>query len=599
MKEYIASFRKGWELFQPFRKKFAVMMGLILLTQVTWQAGPFIFGKVVNNMQEGKPIGDALLLIGLSYLCWMIALAISMRRQLFQEHHIDYAVERYLANKTLEKFLSLSLGQHRSQSSGITQSVVSKGRGALENMVFLLLYTILPIGTGILITIGALLWFDRRAGAIVLIGTTLYTWLVYRHNTKHYPNVRRYNDTGDEVNKHFGELLRNASVVQLNSQEKRVYNEHDERLDKWGTQGQEAWIPYINDIQPQQVLVFTIRVAVLILGVFLVYRENYKIGDFVILVSWCNQATNDLWQIAPLQRQWLDLWSKVKKYFAVLDVEPTVRMVSNPIPFDDIKGKVEFRNVSYTYSDQRYVPDDREKTEPTKPNLPALMDVSFTIMPGERVAFVGRSGAGKSTLLFLLTRGDDPQMGQILVDDNDLRLVDFHAYRQATGLVEQNVLLFDNTIRYNMLFGLNGRAQAVSDEEMEKLAEISRVNSFKDRLTDGWETKIGENGIRLSGGERQRVSIARALAKDSRLLFLDEATSNLDGENERHIKEAIRNASKGRTTIIIAHRLSTVHDADRIYVMDKGSIVAQGRHEELLETSPIYRRLVHDQLVSL
>lgn len=599
MKEHIDSFRKGWEIFQPFRKKFAVMMALMILTQITWQAGPFLLGKIINSMQEGKPISNTLLLAGFSYFSWLLALAISFRRAFYQENNIDYAVERHLANKTLEKFLSLSLGQHRSQSSGITQSVVSKGRGALEQMVFILLYTILPILSGILITIGALLWFHWGAGSIVLAGGMIFAFLAFYHNEKHYPNVRRYNNTGDEINKHFGELLRNASVVQLNSQEKRVYDEHDERLGKWGQQGQDAWVPYIKDIQPQQVLIFTIRILVLVLGIFLVYRRGYKIGDFVILVSWSNQATNDFWQVAPLQRQWLDLWSKVKKYFAVLDVEPTVRMVPNPIPVDPLRGRVEFKGVSYTYSDQKYVHDDKVVEKTSKPALPALVDVNFTIMPGERVAFVGRSGAGKSTLLFLLTRGDDPHKGQILIDDNDLRLVDLEAYRKSIGLVEQNVLLFDNTIRYNMLFGLNGRAKDVSDEEIEKLAAISKIDSFKDRLTDGWETKIGENGVRLSGGERQRVSIARALAKDSRLLLLDEATSNLDGENERHIKEAIHNASVGRTTIIIAHRLSTVHDADRIYVMDHGSIVAQGKHGELCEISPIYRRLVKDQLVSL
>lgn len=600
MKENIAFFRKGFTIFRPFRKQFAVLMGWILLNQIIWQAGPFIFGKIVNSMQEGKPIGRTLLLIGLSYLCWVSGIGVSLIRQLYQEHHIDYDVERYLASLTLEKFLGLSLSQHRSQSSGITQSVVSKGRGALENMVYLVLYTILPIASGIIITIGALMWFNLRAGAIVLTGMALYAWRVFRHNRKHYPNVRRFNNTGDEINKHFGELLRNASVVQLNSQEKRVHAEHDERLDTWGEDGQKAWIPYIWGIQPQHVLVFTMRAAVYILGVFLVYQEHYKIGDFVILVSWSNQATNDLWQIAPLQRQWLDLWAKVRKYFAVLDVEPKVKVVSNPIPAEQIRGQIEFRRVSYTYSDQRYVPQDEEEVKkPSKPHLPALIDVSFTIKEGQRVAFVGRSGAGKSTLLFLLTRGDDPEKGQILVDGHDLRLLDLGQYRKALGLVEQNVLLFDHSIRYNMLFGLNGRAQQVTDEELAKLAEISRVSSFQDRLVDGWETRIGENGVRLSGGERQRVSIARALAKDSRLLLLDEATSSLDGENERHIKEAIYNASAGRTTIIIAHRLSTVRDADVIYVMDKGSIVAQGPHEELVDVSPIYRRLVHDQLVSL
>lgn len=599
MKETLTSFRRGWEIFQPFRKKFAVMMVLIMLTQFGWQAGPFIFGKLINTMQTGEPITSAMFLVGVTYLCWMMSLAIALRRQIFQENNLDYDVERYLDSLTLEKFLSLSLCQHRSQSSGITQSVVSKGKNSLETMVSTLVYTLLPITVGIIMTIAALLWFDWIAGLIVLTGTLLYTTSALRFNKKHYPNVRRFNNTGDEVNKNFGELLRNASVVQLNSQEKRVHGEHGERLEKWGEEGQAAWIPYTYGMQPLHLIVFTTRLGLLVYGVYSVYSRGYNIGDFVIIYSWCNQATGDLWQIVHQQRQWLDLWTKVKKYFSVLDVQPKIQIVPNPIPLKHIEGKVEFRSVNYTYSNTPYVVDDEGSAKTAKPNPPALVDLSFTIMPGQRVAFVGRSGAGKSTLLYLLTRSDDPDSGQILVDDNDLRLVDFYEYRRSIGVVEQKALLFDNTIGYNMLFGLNGKAHAVTNEKMERVAEVSRINSFRERLVDGWETRIGDNGVRLSGGECQRVSIARALSKDSRLLLLDEATSNLDGENERYIKEAIRNASEGRTTIIIAHRLSTVRDADRIFVMEKGSVVASGTHDELMDISPIYRTLVHDQLVSL
>lgn len=593
--------KKGWEIFLPFRRQFATILVLNLLTQTTWQAAPYLFGKMVNGMQEGRSFGYTATLIGLSFLGWMIGLGLSRIRGLYQESHLEYHIERYLSNMALGKYLDLSLGQHRSQSSGITQSVVNKGRTSLEQLAYMVLNDVLPLVTGVTITVVALSWFNPRAGLIVVICIICFAFLSVKHNLKHYPTIRRYNRSGDEINRHFGELLRNVSVVQLNSQEKRVHEEHNDRLEKWGEEGQKVWIPYIKGAIPYFVLLFAFRGAIYLLAAYMVYREAYLIGDAVITITWGNQATNDLWQIAPLQRRWLDLWAKVKRYFAVLDVIPAIRIVNNPIPADNLKGKIEFRNVSYAYSDQRYVPEEEgeviKKVSGAQP--PALIDVSFTVNPGERVAFVGRSGAGKSTLLFLLSRGDDPTNGQVLIDNNDLRLLDYRQFRKSLGVVEQHVLLFDQTLRYNMLFGLNGRGSSITDNEMKRLAEVSRIDMFRDRLTEGWDTKIGENGLQLSGGERQRVSIARALAKESRILLLDEATSSLDGENERRIKEAIHNASAGRTAIIIAHRLSTVRDADRIFVMDKGRIVAQGKHEELCTHSPVYRQLVEDQLVSL
>jgi ABC-type multidrug transport system fused ATPase/permease subunit len=166
-------------------------------------------------------------------------------------------------------------------------------------------------------------------------------------------------------------------------------------------------------------------------------------------------------------------------------------------------------------------------------------------------------------------------------------------------LVEQNVVLFDHTLKYNILFGMNGRGASITDADLEKVSHVSCIDRFNHRLTSGWETHIGENGVKLSGGERQRVGIARAIIKEPRILILDEATSSLDAVNESLIKEAVRSASVGRTTIIIAHRLSTVRDADKIFVMDKGSIVAEGRHEELVRSSPEYKELVTKQLFAV
>ncbi len=595
-KKRLASLRKGWEIFRPFRREFAMLILLNFVTQGTWQIWPYIVGQIVNAAYRKDSFGQITLLVGAAFASLLLAVVLSRWRSLYQEKNVEYKVEQYLSNMTLEKYLGLSLSQHRSQNSGITQSVVNKGRTSLEGMAYMILNEVIPMGIGILVATSLLLTFNLRAGIIMLTGMAIFVLLAVRHNLKYYPAIRKYNKVGDEISRHFTELLRNVSVVQLSSQEKKVYEEHNEKLDDWGMQGTGIWVPYIKGGIPNFFVLFAFRSILLLFAFWLVYREGLLIGNALIMVSWSNQATGDLWQVAPIQRRWLDYWAKVKRYFAVLDVKPVVHVVENPIR-KNIEGKIEFKNVSYAYSDQCYVPrENDEKKEVVKPQLPALIDVSFTVYPGEKVAFVGRSGAGKSTVLFLLSRGDDPETGQILIDGNDLRLLDLMQYRESLGVVEQHVQLFDHSMRYNMLFGTKGNRGI---DEIESVAEAARINTFRERLTEGWDTKIGENGLQLSGGERQRVSIARALSKDSRILLLDEATSNLDGESERYIKKAIDNAAEGRTTFIIAHRLSTVRDADRIYVMDKGRIVDVGRHSELCASSSFYKNLIEDQLVSL
>ena len=224
---------------------------------------------------------------------------------------------------------------------------------------------------------------------------------------------------------------------------------------------------------------------------------------------------------------------------------------------------------------------------------------AFTIEAGETVAFVGESGAGKSTVVHALIRAQDPEEGQIIIDGNDLRVLDLKRFREAIGIVNQQVSLFDHTLRYNITYGLNGRAAKVTDAELDKIAEMSCVNRFFSRLEKGYDTIIGERGVKLSGGECQRVGIARALIKNPDILIFDEATSNLDSENEALIRKSIEKASKGRTTIIIAHRFSTISNADKIIVLSKGEVAGIGTHDELMQNCEPYRRLIQNQVSML
>jgi ATP-binding cassette subfamily B protein len=253
---------------------------------------------------------------------------------------------------------------------------------------------------------------------------------------------------------------------------------------------------------------------------------------------------------------------------------PSIVAPENPVPMPEPgRGEVRFENVCFAY--------------PSRPATNALDDFDLALASGETVAFVGPSGAGKSTSFQLLLRFYDPDTGRILIDGIDISKADPEAVRSRIGLVPQETVLFAASARENIRYG---RPDA-TDEEVESAARAAAADAFIRELPQGYDTFLGERGTRLSGGQRQRLAIARAILRDPPILLLDEATSALDAESERLVQEAMERLMLGRTTIVIAHRLATVIEADRIVVMDKGRIVASGRHAELLQNNPLYARL--------
>lgn len=263
-----------------------------------------------------------------------------------------------------------------------------------------------------------------------------------------------------------------------------------------------------------------------------------------------------------------------ERLIELLEAEPEIVAPANPKPLPTpAEGRVRFDNVTFHY--------------PSRPDLPALMDFSLEVQPGETVALVGPSGAGKSTVFQLLLRFYDPEAGSVCLDGVDVREADPKAVRERYALVPQDPVIFGADAWENIRYGRPG----ADDVAVRAAAEAAAAAEFLDELPEGFATFMGEKGMRLSGGQRQRISLARALLRDPSVLLLDEATSALDAENERLVQAALEKLKEGRTTLVIAHRLSTVVDADRIVVIDKGRVVASGRHTELLKSNPLYARL--------
>lgn len=261
----------------------------------------------------------------------------------------------------------------------------------------------------------------------------------------------------------------------------------------------------------------------------------------------------------------------IRRVYEILDTKPLIRDPENPVIFDQIKGAIEFDRVSFGY----------------RKDVPVLKDVSLQVRPGEQVALVGPSGAGKSTVVQLVHRFFDVDAGTIRVDGHDIREIALKTFLNHVALVPQETLLFGGTIRENIMYG----KLDATDEELDRAARFANAYDFIENLDKGYDTVVGEKGVKLSGGERQRIAIARALLKDPKILILDEATSSLDNQSEMLIQDALDHLMRGRTTLIIAHRLSTVHNADRIIVLDKGRVVETGNHKELMASEGLYCKL--------
>jgi ATP-binding cassette subfamily B protein len=289
------------------------------------------------------------------------------------------------------------------------------------------------------------------------------------------------------------------------------------------------------------------------------------LGMFFGPLQWFSQALN--WTSRALAAS--------DRVFEIMDTQSEVPTSKDAVSIPRVVGKVELSNVTYGYEKHH----------------PVLKNVSLKVEPGEMIGLVGHSGAGKSTMINMICRFYDPDQGSITVDGIDLRKIDQEDLRRQIGVVLQETFLFDGTVAENIAYS----KPDASPLDIMRAAKIANAHDFIVRMPDGYDTKVGERGHRLSGGEKQRIAIARAIVHDPRILILDEATASVDTETERQIQEAIARLVKGRTTFAIAHRLSTLREADRLVVLDKGGIAETGTHEELLEKKGAYFKLVEAQ----
>ncbi len=572
--------KKLLKLLAPFKGAFVVMIGLVMLRQALELAQPYFWGQLVDSFftPDLGTIQQLILIIGLV----MVAdLVVDYIHTIVENRKFVFKVNKMVDMHTVKRALGLSLGQITGANSGFRQKVATQGANAVLNATQMTVYDILPSATMILLAFSFIFLSSPLLAGIVLATVVVSMGIIVPANLYMVKKIRAYREQDDKVGQQYSEVLRSLQLVMLSGQESetqgRLNNDYTEVTKK----AEDMWLKYFMTAGlAQDIFLIVGRLTLISTGAYLVLAGSITAGTLVATLSWASSVFGRSNLIARLIRRITVVAVDIARYFEIVDLEPSLPAPKNPIRLENMKGAIGIEDVSFSY------PEGKDKN--------ALHNVTFDIKAGELCAIVGHSGAGKSTLINLILRGFDPQSGRVTVDGVDLRELDIRPYRRSIGYVEQQVKLWDDTLRYNLLFGIDN-PEKIGEAELKQVAEKARINAFFDRLPEGFDTKIGENGVKLSGGERQRVAIARALLRDPKLLILDEATNSLDTINDAYIQQAMREAMQGRTGIVIAHRLSTIRHADKIVVMDKGRIAGIGTHDELLKTCQPYKDLVEKE----
>jgi len=406
----------------------------------------------------------------------------------------------------------------------------------------------------------------------VALGGVAYGRIVRRYSVKAQDALARASEVAEES-------IGSIRTVRAFTAEQRMAERYGERVEAAFDAGRRRVIAVATFVGATSFAGFVAITLVLWKGGHQVLAGQLSAGELTSFILYSVIVAFSLGALTDLYSDFMRATGAADRVFEMMDHEPVIEATRGGRRLDPLEGRVAFEAVSFRY--------------PMRPDVQVLRDVELELEPGRTLALVGPSGAGKSTVVQLLLRAYDPTGGRVAVDGVDLRDLDLFWWRRQIGVVSQEPILFSTSLEENIRFG---RPEA-SDREVQRAADEALVTPFVGAFPDGLGTRVGERGVQLSGGQRQRVAIARALLADPRILILDEATSALDAEAEAMVKRALDRLRRGRTSLVIAHRLSTVKDADRVLVLDEGEVVESGSHTELMQdASGLYRRLVEHQL---
>ncbi len=476
---------------------------------------------------------------------------------------------RTVALRTFQRLHTLALRFHLDRKTGGLSRAIERGTKGIEFLLAFMLFNIIPTLVEILMVCGILWWLYNVWFALVtfvtIAGYIAFTMLVTEWRIKYR---RAMNRTDEEANTKAIDSLLNYETVKYFGNEEHEARRYDLALERYESAAVLSRTSLSALNIGQGVIIAVGVTAVMFMAGLGVVNGTMTLGDFVLVNTYMIQLYLPLNFLGFVYREIKQSLIDMERMFSIIDIEAEIEDMPGAPDLAGGPGEIRFEKVSFGYDKRRRI----------------LHDLSFTAAPGSTVAIVGPTGSGKSTISRLLFRFYDIDSGHIEIDGQNIAEVTQSSLRAAIGIVPQDTVLFNDTIYYNIAYGLSGAGR----EEVKQAAKLARIHDFITGLPDGYETKVGERGLKLSGGEKQRVAIARTILKGPEILLFDEATSALDTHTEKEIQASLREVSTDRTTLVIAHRLSTVVDADEVLVLDKGRVVERGTHQTLLAKRGAY-----------
>ena len=564
-----------WPYLTEFRGRVVLALGMLILAKVATVSTPIALKYIIDYLDNSRGV-DMLLWVPLTLVIAYGALRFGST--LFSELRdaiFARVAERAMRRVSLRVFKHLhqrELAFHLDRKTGGLARDIERGTTGISFLLRFTLFNIVPTLLEILMVAGILLVaFNVSYVIAILISVVVYVIFSIKVTEWRITFVREANSRDNQSNSRAIDSLLNYETVKYFNNERFEAEQYDQGLEKWEQARLKNRLSMAALNTGQAFIIGLSLIVIMSMAVREVAAGQMTLGDFTMVNAYLIQLFVPLNALGFVYREIRQSLVNVERLFGLLGDKPAIEDAPNATALSISAGQVEFRDVHFSYNPER----------------PILKGVSFNIPAGHTVAVVGASGAGKSTLARLLFRFFDINSGSISIDGQDIRHITQDSLRTAIGVVPQDTVLFNDTLYNNLAYG----RPSASEAEVHHAAKQAHLEGFVSSLPDGYATPVGERGLKLSGGEKQRVAIARVLLKNPPLLILDEATSSLDSISEQAILDALNAVKNQRTTLVIAHRLSTVRDADSILVMNQGEIVEHGSHSELLAKDGYYARL--------
>ena len=585
----------NWKLFQiiwpyllEYKFRIGVAVACLVLSKAASVYGPFLLKDIVDTLSPAASLESAPSLPNFLVVPIGLVLAYGFARFSMiilgeiRDTVFGRVTERAMRRVGLQVFIhvhNLDLDFHLNRRTGGLARDIDRGTSGISFLMRFFVFNIAPTLIEIALVIGLLFYnYGLEFAAITIVSVVMYILFSLVTTDWRTQFVREANKADSAANTRSIDSLLNYETVKYFTNEKYEARLYDLALEDWETARRKNRLSLLSLNGGQALIITVAMTAMMWLAAQRVTDGIMTIGDFVLINAFMMQLFMPLNFLGFVYREIKGSMANIENMFDLMALSSKVTDLADAAELKVTQGHIRFDQICFDYQSDRQI----------------LKNISFDIKPGEKVAIVGASGAGKSTLVKLLFRFYDPTQGRITIDGQDIRMVSQESLRGAIGIVPQDTVLFNSSIFDNIRYG----KPEASDEDVHNAIRMAHLETFIKQLPDGVNTMVGERGLKLSGGEKQRVAIARTILKRPPILLFDEATSSLDSKSERSILAALREIAEGHTSLVIAHRLSTIVDADRIVVLDQGTIVEQGNHEQLLALDGRYADLWSSQLRS-